>query len=148
MFNYFDTTSAGLAAKKCVMYIESLISQFQKDVPGLRIAILMPSPPANQDAFGVNYGTSQTAWRYWSNLNIYYKFILKNFDTPLQLSKNVYVLGIGNSLDRINNVKKSSVSVNSRNKTTYIRNQNGVHPANSGYAQYSDAYYSFLKWYK
>lgn len=148
MFNYFDTASAGLAAKKCVMYIDSLISQFQRDVPGLRIAILMPAPPANQDAFGINYGTSQTSWRYWSNLNIYYKYILKDFDTPLQRLNGVYVLGLGVTLDRLNNVQKASVNVNSRSKTTYWRDQNGVHPANSGYAQYADTYYSFLKWYK
>lgn len=148
MFNYFDTASAGFAARACVLSINSLILQFQEDVPGLRIAILMPAPPANQDAFGINYGTSQTAWRYWSNLNIYYKYVLEAFDTPLQRLNGVYILGLGVTLDRLHNIEKASVNINSRNKATYWRAQNGVHPADSGYAQYADTYYSFLKWYK
>lgn len=148
MFGYFDTAAAKHTAKACVQSINALISQFQKDVPGLRIAILMPAPPANQDAFGINYGTSQTSWRYWSNLNIYYKYVLKAFDNPLQRLNGVYVLGLGITLDRLNNVQKAYVNVNSRNNTTYWRDQNGVHPANSGYAQYADTYYSFLKWYR
>lgn len=149
MISYTDTVSASNYVRTSIFtYVDSIIAQFRRDVPGIRIGILMPAPPFSQDGFGVRFNNSQTAWRHRINLDIYYKNMLSKYDTPAMQASGTYVLGLGNSIDIVNNTNIVPTPVNARNKTTYMRNVDPLHPLSSGYAQYADCYYSFLKWFK
>lgn len=60
----------------------------------------------------------------------------------------VYVLSAGTAVDREHNFPRSAaVAVNSRNSVdTVARQNNGVHPADSGYQQIADSWWGWIKY--
>ncbi|MGE4302205.1 MAG: hypothetical protein AB7F40_11465, partial [Victivallaceae bacterium] len=105
--------------------------------------MLPPPPSTDPDAFGTSYGCGFNQIQFKRNIALYNRAMLDHFKGVT----GVYVLSSNVSLDTINNMQRAmATSVNSRNSTvTVVRQNNGVHPADTGYQQIGDALWAFLK---
>ena len=127
--------------------LDTLIASIKVANPNVKIAVMTPPTYANQDAFGYNYSSNQTAWRAKRNIVIYNNELIKRFKN--KEANSIYVLGSGINVDTINNfpISSADLPVNSHNSlVTYKPMVNGVHPATSGYFQIADAMFCFVKW--
>ncbi|WDE16898.1 hypothetical protein KMZ14_04950 [Acinetobacter schindleri] len=127
--------------------LDTLIASIKVANPNVKIAVMTPPTYANQDAFGYNYSSNQTAWRAKRNIVIYNNELIKRFKN--KEANSIYVLGSGINVDTINNfpISSAELPVNSHNSlVTYKPMVNGVHPAASGYFQIGDVMFCFIKW--
>lgn len=148
VFSYTDTTTLNTKIAAVLISIDTLINAIHADAAGTNIALVLPNPPADQDAAGSNYTNGQTSWRYEDNIKRYMKAILSKYDNATYQGNAVYVLAGNANIDLKNNMQYSIQKINARTQETYVRQINLVHPDNTGYAQFSDTYYSMLKWFK
>lgn len=148
IFGYADTVALNAKISAVLISVDTFINAVHAVSPGINIAIVLPNPPGNQDAAGSNYTSGQTAWWFDLNVKKYMKAIISKYDNSTYKGNAVYVLGANAQIDTKNNMQTATQKINARNYSTYSRQINLVHPANSGYAQFSDAYYSLFKWYK
>jgi lysophospholipase L1-like esterase len=124
--------------------LDAIIANVKAAVSGVRIAFLATIPPAiSQDAFGDDYSSNQSLWRYSRNRCLWVRELLAKYDTATQRAANVFVFP--SWIDRTNNFPTTSTTYNSRNSTTYSKQDNGVHPTTYGYWQMADAVYCGLK---
>jgi len=103
------------------------------------------APSDNQDAFGntSNYATGQTQRRYKRNWAILGRQLLDAFGG--KTTSLVWLLPYNVSNDTARNMLTVTAASNSRNAATVTRQNNGVHPAASGYLQIADVAYAWLK---
>ena len=124
--------------------LDGLIASI-KDAGVPAVALIPPAGPSgSQDAFAVSYGVSATRWRVKRN------FILWNQELTVRYSghesNGIYICPAGLNWDTENNANRASPApVNSRSNVMVERQNNGVHPATSGYQQIGDAMWAFLK---
>jgi len=106
---------------------------------------MIPSPPSfDQDSFALSEGFSTTRYRFKRNILIWAKTMIDKYAG--QEASRIYLVSSNLSLDTINNMNRAaSAPVNSRSLVTVERQNNGVHPATTGYQQIGDALWSFLK---
>ena len=110
----------------------------------IKVAFMVTIPPAkNQDAFGTNYRNGQSKWRYKRNNQMLVEALIAEYRD--REAEGIYLIPLNVNLDTENNMQTETVVVNSRNTATKVRQNNGVHPANSGYYQMSDMIYYWLK---
>lgn len=149
IFSYTDTTSLmSYINNTTLINIDSMINAIHAQVPGVRIALMLPPPGSDQDAFGISYAAGQTSWMFNYNIRRYQRAVLDKYDNITYQSNGVYVVGSNAAYDSQHNAVTTTTVYNSRNTATYAKQSNGVHPANIGYAQIADAYYAMFKWYK
>lgn len=149
IFSYTDTSSLMTYINNTVLInIDSMINAIHTQVPGVRIAFMLPPTGADQDAFGISYAAGQTSWIFNYNIRRYQRSVLDKYDNSTYQSNGVYVVGSNAAYDSQHNAATTTTVYNSRNTATYAKQSNGVHPANIGYAQIADAYYAMFKWYK
>lgn len=111
---------------------------------GIKVGLMVTVPPSkNQDAFGKNYDTGQTQWRYRRNNFMLVKQMIERFKN--KENEGVHLIPVNVNLDTVNNMVTEVVPINSRNTTTVTRQANGVHPADIGYFQMSDVVYFWMK---
>ena len=144
-----ETTILGVHAKvrQAILDYKTMFDSIKVFNPSVKIFILLAPPPSSsQDSFGANYQTGRDrvsqkrAILEWNKLLLDY---FKNTYYP-----NVYVIPTMNVLDTVNNMQIDSIPspINSRNNTVTIsRQNNGVHPAPSGYYQMTDEIFSSIK---
>lgn len=127
--------------------LDTLIDSIQSAGAGVKVALMIPSPPsADQDAFGDDYGSVQTRWRFKRNILIWARELIARYAG--QEDDGIYVVPSNTALDVVNNMSRAaSAPVNSRSSVTAQRQNNGVHPATEGYQQIGDAVWAFLKYY-
>ncbi|MBR7144272.1 MAG: SGNH/GDSL hydrolase family protein [Lentisphaeria bacterium] len=123
---------------------DKLIAAFRKEAPNALIGVGFVTAGADQDAFGHNYKCNQTAWGYYRNSFRLNQAMAKHFaNYP---DKKVVMIPGNTNLDCENNFPAKVSAVNARNeKVTYLKQNNGVHPAPAGYRQMGDTYYAWLK---
>ncbi len=150
VYTFQDTVNLMKSITDTIMiYIDSLTNAIRAQSPGTRLAIVLPPIGADQDAFGTFYAQNfLTSWRFNYNIMRYAQAVINKYDTPAYKALGIYVLAVNSNLDVENNVIFTQAKMNSRTPETYIMSVNSVHPANIGYAQIADTYYSFFKWYK
>lgn len=144
IFSYTDDTDLNNQLAKMAGQLDAMIKNIQSAEPNIRIGLMVTIPPANsQDAFGAEYGSNQTAARYSRNRSLWAEKMIAVFETGYT---NVFLVPLHLNLDTVNNFPTITVPVNARNTaTTVIKQNNGLHPASSGYYQMSDSIYMFLK---
>lgn len=115
---------------------------------GIRVGLVVTFPPADQNAFAVNYAAGQTSEMYIkTGLIAWQKKMLQEFDNQAERDKNRYLIPANLNLDTDYNYPTSTVPVNSRNATTETIQSNGVHPSATGYAQIADMYAGAIKYF-
>ncbi|TXT36164.1 MAG: phage tail fiber [Planctomycetota bacterium] len=143
IFSFNDDTIEG-GIDDMLKHFDLLIEMLRKQASSTKVAILLPLPPAaTQDAFGSNYASGQTRWQYKRNQHRLVEQMLERYAG--RESDLVHVVPAYVSLDCVHNYPAESVSANSTNETKIVRQNNGVHPAASGYHQIGDMLFAWLK---
>lgn len=144
IFNETSDSGADAVVNAAVTAYNNMIANIKTSFPDVKIGMCLTIPPSkHQDAFGNNYGSGQTRWRYKMNWFRWNKAILAAFKN--RTTENIYLVPLNVILDTEHNMKVSTVAVNSRNNTTIDRQSDGVHPADTGYNQMADAIYYWLR---
>lgn len=135
------------AAVSMVANIETMITSIHAFNAAVKIGLMVTIPPsAEQDAFGANYASGMSRWRYKRNILLWAKALIDAF-TGRTVTDKIHLVPVNCNIDTINNMSRAAATpVNSRNTTiTVARQSNGVHPADTGYAQMADTLFAFLK---
>lgn len=144
-----QTTDAGASstADSAFTLLDTLITSIKVSGAGVNVGLMIPTPPsATEDAFGANYATGSTRWRFKRNILIWARQMLVKYAG--QEASRIYLIPSNTALDTVNNMSiAASAPVNSRSLVSSTRQSNGVHPATQGYQQIGDAVWAFLKYY-
>lgn len=143
-FNYTDDDSLKTETTNILARYQTMIDSIHAYNTDIKIGIMVTIPPsANQDAFGDDYFNWQTQWRYKRNNWIWAEALLAYFKN--KETSGIYIVPVNVNLDTEHNMQTETVAVNSRNSSTVVRQNNGLHPADSGYYQIADVVYYWLK---
>ncbi|HEY0980900.1 SGNH/GDSL hydrolase family protein [Schlesneria sp.] len=124
-------------------HYDQLIAMVSAASPTTRIGVMLPVPgAASQDAFGKDYGTGQTRWQYKRNQHKLVQAMLKRYQG--RQSERIQVIGTHLNLDAVHNYPTATVPPNAQSEQKIVRQNNGVHPAESGYRQIGDSVYAWL----
>jgi hypothetical protein len=144
VFDYYDDVALNSKITTALSQYQSMVDNIKAYDSTIKIGIGVTIPPSrSQDAFGKNYTTYQTQWRYRRNWWLWSKALIDQF--RLKEAQNIYVIPLNVNLDIANNMQTETVQVNARNTATIVRQSNGVHPADIGYYQMSDVVFNWLK---
>lgn len=147
MFSYTDDTSVTAQAGLVLNNYDAMISSIHAYDSTIKVGVMVTIPPSmTQDAFGANYSSGQTRWRYKQNIMLWLQQLISKFAN--RESSNIYLVPINVNLDTANNMQTISVAQNAENYTAITRQNNGVHPAVAGYNQMGDMIYYWLKSYE
>lgn len=143
IFSFNDDTIEG-GIDDMLKHFDQLVDMLRKQSTSTKVAVLLPVPPAaTQDAFGSNYASSQTRWQYKRNQHRLVERMLEKYAG--RESDQVHVVPTYVSLDCVHNYPTESVPANATTETKITRQNNGVHPAASGYHQIGDMLFAWLK---
>ncbi len=130
--------------------LKTILDAFREELPAVKITLLglqVPSPAGLGDDYGDD--SSPTA-NYWKLLQGVFglKLAYKELCADPIYSSWVDWIDTAVMFDSDYNMPRASTPVNTRNATTELLGNNGVHPDTSGYYQIADAvYYDYGKKY-
>ena len=143
-FSYTTDATVIAAATAAFVNLDLLITSIKAAGAGVKVGLMIPTPPANQDGFGAGYGTGQTAWRDKRNIMLWAKTLIDTYTG--QEANRIYLVPSNTALDVVNGYPLlAAAPVNSRSSVTVQRQSNGVHPDTGGYQQIGDCLWAFLK---
>jgi lysophospholipase L1-like esterase len=123
---------------------DRLVKMVHSAAPETRVGVMLPVPPAStQDAFGANYGTGQTRWQYKRNQHRLVERMLEHYGG--RDVERIHLVPTYVNLDCAHNYPTESVNYNADSELRGLRQNNGVHPALSGYDQIGDTVFAWLK---
>ena len=144
MFAQTDDVTLNANIATTLGELNAMIANIRLYSSTVKIGVMVAIPPSsNQDAFGKNYASGQTRWRYKRNHYLWTKAFIDYFKA--REAENIYVVPLNTCLDTVNNMSTETVAVNSRNAKQVVRQSNGIHPALEGYNQMADAIWYWLK---
>lgn len=133
--------------------INTMISQYHEMIESIhqfdaniKIGLAITIPPSySQDAFGKNYGTVYSRWRYREHYFLWCKRLIEEFKDKEK--DGVFLVPVYTNLDTQYNMGIEYVQANARSPETIETTiANGsVHPNEFGYWQIADVYWFFLK---
>lgn len=130
--------------ERMLTHYDSLIRMVRDTSPTTLLAVMLPVPPAaSQDAFGANYTTGQTRWQYRRNQHRLVEQMLERY--ARREKDGIHIIPTQTNLDCLRNYPAGSETANARTDQKVTRQNNGVHPATSGYHQIGDSLYAWLK---
>lgn len=143
IFSFNDDTIEG-GIDDMLKHFDRLVEMLRKQSSSTKIAVMLPVPPAaSQDAFGSNYASGQTRWQYKRNQHRLVERMLEKYSGRESEQVNVMPTYLG--LDCVHNYPTESVAANATTEIKITRQNNGVHPAASGYHQIGDMLFAWLK---
>lgn len=143
IFSFNDATIEG-GIRTMLENYDLLIGMVQKGAPKTNIGVMLPVPPAaSQDAFGANYTTGQTRWQYKRNQHRLLERMLEHYGG--RDSEGIQLVATNANLDCVHNYPEESAPWNANTEVKGLRQNNGVHPAKSGYDQIGDSVYAWIK---
>ena len=124
----------------------TFFTALRKAAPDATVAIVLIDYSAtSQDAFGYNYGSTQTRWQYKKNYAAFIKMAQALVKERPDLKLEVVLLN--GVVDTENNGHIYKMNANARNKATKVLFQaNALHPKPHGYQQGADAFYCWMKY--
>jgi lysophospholipase L1-like esterase len=126
-------------------YMDMFLSALLKAAPDAKIGITLTPPPAgSQDAFGANYKCGQTRWQFKRNQHRLVQSVIRKFKT--NKNKNISLVPVYTNLDTENGFPVWNEAVVYGDKIRVKRQRNGVHPADRGYNQIGDSFFSWMKY--
>jgi lysophospholipase L1-like esterase len=145
----FDDETIDTGIDDILKHMDSLVTMIGDASPATRIALLLPVPPAaSQDAFGANYANGQTRWQYRRNQHRLVERLMDRYANSAAepvTARQVRLIPTHVCLDCVNNYPTEAVSPNALSDLKIVRQNNGVHPAASGYNQIGDMLFAWLK---
>lgn len=144
VFNYVSDATVIAAATAAFANLDLLITSIKAAGAGVKVGLMIPTPPASQDGFAASYGTGQPAWRDKRNIMLWAQELITKYTG--QEASRIYLVPSNTALDVENGYPlAASAPVNSRSSVMVQRQNNGVHPDTSGYQQIGDCLWAFLK---
>jgi len=144
---FSQTSDAGAASQATTQFalLNTLITSIKAAGAGVKVALIPPPCPSySQDSFGSSYSAGQTRARFKRNVISWCAQLYSTYSNSE--SNRIYICPATVGLDTVNNMQRAAAApVNSRSAVTVERQNNGVHPATSGYQQIGDAVWAFLK---
>lgn len=142
IFSYDDLRiEAGIDTM--LTHYDQLVTMIHAHDSKVRVGVMLPVPPAaSQDAFGSNYTTGQTRWQYKRNQHRLVERMLDHYAG--KESEQVFLVPTVVNLDCVRNYPEEVTELNLHAEQGRRQN-NGVHPAASGYRQIGDSLYAWLK---
>lgn len=111
---------------------------------GIKMAVMLPPPPAGQDGWGAAYGVTYQRWRYKRNWRLWCRSLIAQFSG--REAAGIYVVASGLAIDPVNGFQFGTATpVNGRSTTQVARVSDALHPAQSGYQQIGDALFGWIK---
>lgn len=148
VFNISDLQSAENKTTTMLNQLKAMRANIKAYNANIRVGIVVTFPPADQDAFGFSYSVGQTSEMYTkTGLLTWQKKLIAEFDNDTERDNGTYLVSAHLNLDTDYNYPTSEVAANSRNTKTLTMQNNGVHPAASGYAQIADMYAGLIKYF-
>jgi len=127
-----------------VVHMDALIGAIRGVAPKTHIGLLCPVPPAaTQDAFGANYRCGQTRWQYKRNQHRVIERMTKRYGG--RENDRIWLIPAFVNLDCLHNFPQQAARWNAHTSDATTRQNNGVHPAPTGYRQIGDTIYCWLK---
>ena len=147
VFGQTSDAAANSTANAAFVNLDILIASIKAAGAGVNVGLMIPTPGSKfEDAFGNNYATGQTGWRFKRNILIWARQLIATYAG--QEANRIYLIPSNTALDTVNNMSvAASAPVNSRSLVSSTRQSNGVHPSTQGYQQIADAVWAFLKFY-
>jgi lysophospholipase L1-like esterase len=140
----FDDATIEAGIQSMLTHYDTLIRMIREAAPQTKIGVMLPVPPAaSQDAFGANYASGQTRWQYRRNQHRLVERMLEHYGD--REAAQIHIVPTPLNLDCVRNYPVESVPPNAQNEAATTRQNNGVHPAASGYRQIGDTVYAWLK---
>lgn len=122
---------------------QTFVGALRKAVPAAKIGVLGPLAPAGQDAFGENYGCAYDAWTYRKNQDQLLQALLTAFSG--RQAEGIYFVPAYASFDPAHDYPLgASTPTNARSPDSIQRQNNAVHPADSGYKHIADSIFAWL----
>lgn len=141
LFSYSDETIEP-AIDDVFMNLDLLIEMVRKASPSTQVAIMLPVPPAtSQDSFGNNYGSGQTRWQYKRNIHRMVERLLSQYANR----PGVHLVPTNLGLDCQNNYPTGTAKRDAVSSVEVTRQNNSVHPAETGYHQIGDSLFDWIK---
>lgn len=142
IFSYTDETiSKGV--ESMLTHYDTIIEMIRSTSPSTRLGVMLPVPPAaSQDAFGNNYGTTQTRWQYRRNQHALVEAMIKRYSG--RRGEGIQLIATHANLDCVHNYPTESVAPNAHSDQKIMRQSNAAHPAVSGYRQIGDTVFCWL----
>lgn len=123
-------------------HYKAVMKMIRKAAPTTRIAAMLPVPPAaTQDAFGANYGSTQTRWQYKRNQHRLVERMLAAFSGREE--DGIQLVPAYINLDCRRNYPTALQAIEAGGEKI-LRQNNGVHPSAAGYRQIGDSLYAWL----
>lgn len=120
--------------------LNEMIASIHNYDSNIKIIISLITPPATQDGCGNHTNMfDATAWKH-NQLELVKRYILEYQDRD----NNVYLSEPYFNIDRLYDFNTVSIPVSSRNPTTFLCQNNNVHPSTYGYLKMADVYYASL----
>jgi lysophospholipase L1-like esterase len=140
-----DETNIEEHIDKAFKYADILLAEIRKNCPKSKIGLLMLIPPAaTQDAFGANYGCRQTQWQLRRNQHNYIESMRAKFGN--REAEGLYLIPTYVNIDTVYGFDSAEKPANSRSTQVKARQNNGMHPNDSGYNQMGDTVYNWMKY--
>lgn len=151
VFSQPNDTNLAAAVPAHINNLNTMITDIQSAVSGIRIGICIVIPPAGdgfgmedgQDAFGANYNSGQYARRYRKNRMALIEAQVAEFEDSE--ASDIYVFCTHAAVDPIYGFPTTVTAANARTSETYKKQGNAVHPAPSGYYQLADEVFACVK---
>ena len=146
VFGQTTDAACSAAADAAFVKLDTLIASIKAASAGVKVGLMLPSPPSSdQDSFAASYGVGQTRWRNKRNIVIWTRQLIAKYKG--QEASRIYIVPSNTALDTVNNMSTAAAGpANSRSSVNVARQNNGVHPATSGYQQIGDALWAFMKY--
>jgi lysophospholipase L1-like esterase len=141
----YPDTEATIEASidRMLRHFDLLVQECERAAPQATVGVLLPVPPAaSQDAFGANYGSSQTRWQYRRNQHRLVERMQAHYGAwP---GGRVHLIPTQATLDCRHNYPTARAPFNAQTEEQGVFQNNGVHPDPAGYRQIGDTVYSWL----
>jgi lysophospholipase L1-like esterase len=126
-------------------HYETIVAMIHDLNPATKIGAILPMPPAaTQNAFGKNYGSSQTRWQYRRNQHRLLERMMETFGN--RENENLFLVPAWLNLDSVHGFPEEEQKAHAHSDTSIMRQNNGVHPSPEGYRQIGDSVYAWLRW--
>lgn len=138
--NDFQTSDGVVGIDTFINNLNIVINSIRAYSSTIKIIINIPTTGANQDAWGINVGCGGIQENYDRNMKLESQRLLKEFDTDISLSNNIYICPMGSVLDTVYGFDYQTENVNIYSTEQVKRYNNWVHPNDSvGHKQMGDA---------
>lgn len=140
----FTATDQNRAAvvQQILTSARDLLAQLRKAAPKAKIGVIAPVAPADQNAFGENYGTEFDHWNYRKNQDALLRGLMESFSN--RETEGVYFVPAYLNFEAEGDYPSTTGPRNSRNAEPVSRQSNALHPAEAGYLHVADTIFAWL----